>query len=94
MPLTQEKPDAPAAPRHLKVADCAEALNATEEFVRQAIRGGRLAAIDISRQPGKSRAAYRVAAEDLAAFIAGRAVSAPDVRPVPRRRRTATKEYV
>jgi len=56
----------------LTVKQVAERLNCCVELVYAHIYGGRLAAVNISRKPGASRAAWRVSEKALEQFLSER----------------------
>lgn len=57
------------------------------------IRSGQLKAIDVSSRPGVGRPRFRIDQADLIAFENSRAVHAPPLRPV-RRRRTKEDSHI
>ena len=55
----------------LTVAEAAAILKKTPKAVLELIHAHRLAASDISLNPGSGRASWRIAADDLDKFVAG-----------------------
>lgn len=76
----------PALQRHLTPPAIAGRLGVAAETVIGWIRSGELAAANVARR-GCRRPRYRVAPENLKAFLAARRPDAPPPRTRPQRRR-------
>ena len=76
--------------KHFTPQQFAELLGVTHEHVLSLIRRGLLDAIDVSIN--RRRPTYRIPAEAVEKFQAGRVVTQP-VTPVRRRKLRVTKDY-
>jgi len=73
-----------AADAALTTAEIARRLSVSTDKIRAWIASGELRAVNLATRRG-GRPRYRVLAEDLAAFLAARAVAMPTARSTPRR---------
>jgi excisionase family DNA binding protein len=78
--------------RYVTTAQAAELLAVTPDKITDLIHSGQLPAIDVSLHSG-GKARWRIAADDLAAFIASRRTSPPAKRTRRSRRKDEGPRY-
>ncbi|HUE72008.1 MAG TPA: helix-turn-helix domain-containing protein [Pirellulaceae bacterium] len=78
--------------KHFTTGQAAEEISVTDEKIRDLIKAGEIAAIDVSLHAG-GKPRWRIAASDLEAFLLRRRTQPPATAPKRKKRPAQVTEY-